>query len=545
MGGDLRCFILDNHRPIHLGNIYSLHNVVIFDDESEINADRDFIPSDASDISSGEDRSDEESSDEEDKDDDEEEEEEEVDEQIDEEGEEEEEFGEVKDSTNALEGDDNINDKTVAYDGDNDGEADNDEDSNDNIRSPSSNTESQNKSRMSTGTIGYDNLHEEDDRQEEDDDDDEDLNRTRGEQWNKKPKQNISTVNNYDNEEEEENVKIIGRKRKTLIDFQDKRRQRRKKLQSYYRCNASYSAPTVMTVMHLTHGKFANLVPQDLIWQAILGVTDQHVRGNITEEFYNFYITDLNGKLGSSLSSNRERSKYNVSVPGEEGTETVSVSVVGSDAGSIEQCDEYRFYLHRHWSLFEAMTHSCYVASKLAWGGVANNKLHELLAKIGVPLQQSKQTFNFMPPVLRKHFRNMIMDESIADKFGLRNPDVTFKSFVRYYLFFIYLIVQFDHICMADRYFSFRNAVAATDIVYASSALLEMYGHESCLGWERKNGSISSLDAFNEAFDCLGCTTLYLFILPVSTSFFCRRDAVGRVVQERSAGGPGPAENHR
>lgn len=32
-GGQLRCFILDNQRPIHLANVYSRHNVVIFDDE--------------------------------------------------------------------------------------------------------------------------------------------------------------------------------------------------------------------------------------------------------------------------------------------------------------------------------------------------------------------------------------------------------------------------------------------------------------------------------------------------------------------------------
>ena len=52
-GGDLRCFILDNHRPIHLANVYSRHNVVIFDsskgntsDDDE--EDNDSIPSDGS-----------------------------------------------------------------------------------------------------------------------------------------------------------------------------------------------------------------------------------------------------------------------------------------------------------------------------------------------------------------------------------------------------------------------------------------------------------------------------------------------------------------
>lgn len=40
--GELRCFILDNQRPIHLANVYSRHNVVVFDnDEGENHENRD------------------------------------------------------------------------------------------------------------------------------------------------------------------------------------------------------------------------------------------------------------------------------------------------------------------------------------------------------------------------------------------------------------------------------------------------------------------------------------------------------------------------
>jgi hypothetical protein len=31
-GGDMRCFVIDNHRPIHLSNVYSRYNVVVFDE---------------------------------------------------------------------------------------------------------------------------------------------------------------------------------------------------------------------------------------------------------------------------------------------------------------------------------------------------------------------------------------------------------------------------------------------------------------------------------------------------------------------------------
>lgn len=62
----MRCYILDNHRPIHLKNIYSRHNVVVFDD-ADANEIEDDIPSEASEMASdvGDDDMDLESSDDE------------------------------------------------------------------------------------------------------------------------------------------------------------------------------------------------------------------------------------------------------------------------------------------------------------------------------------------------------------------------------------------------------------------------------------------------------------------------------------------------
>jgi cell division control protein 45 len=48
-GGDTRCIIFDNHRPLHLANIYSRHSVVVFEDADMMEADSIYIPSDHSD----------------------------------------------------------------------------------------------------------------------------------------------------------------------------------------------------------------------------------------------------------------------------------------------------------------------------------------------------------------------------------------------------------------------------------------------------------------------------------------------------------------
>lgn len=63
----MRCFILDNHRPVHLANVHSRYNVVVLDNET---VDVDCIPSDGSDLSneSSEDSADDDDSNDEDED---------------------------------------------------------------------------------------------------------------------------------------------------------------------------------------------------------------------------------------------------------------------------------------------------------------------------------------------------------------------------------------------------------------------------------------------------------------------------------------------
>eukprot|EP00601_Ochromonadales_sp_CCMP2298_P023415 CAMPEP_0173300684 /NCGR_PEP_ID=MMETSP1143-20121109/17362_1 /TAXON_ID=483371 /ORGANISM="non described non described, Strain CCMP2298" /LENGTH=165 /DNA_ID=CAMNT_0014241093 /DNA_START=262 /DNA_END=756 /DNA_ORIENTATION=- len=56
----LRCYILDNHRPLHLGNIYSPESVVVFDDTYDPDGELS-LPSDGADLSGSGSDSDEES----------------------------------------------------------------------------------------------------------------------------------------------------------------------------------------------------------------------------------------------------------------------------------------------------------------------------------------------------------------------------------------------------------------------------------------------------------------------------------------------------
>ncbi|KAJ1412696.1 CDC45-like protein-domain-containing protein [Ochromonadaceae sp. CCMP2298] len=149
------------------------------------------------------------------------------------------------------------------------------------------------------------------------------------------------------------------------------------------------------------------------------------------------------------------------------------LTVPGSEYGHVEEASEYRFFLHRHWSLYDAMYHSPYMAAKLGvWNSQGTGKLLELLARMGVPLHQCKQSYQFMTPSLRAHFASQMGDKGILEAYGLTNPGVTFKSFYRYN--------------------SFKNPVAASDVVHAATALTEMYGVPaySGMGVEAEGGGV-------------------------------------------------------
>ena len=49
--------------------------------------------------------------------------------------------------------------------------------------------------------------------------------------------------------------------------------------------------------------------------------------------------------------------------------------------------------LHRHWTLYDSMYHSSFVASRLGtWlNDTGRDKLEEFLAKIGIPLKDSRE----------------------------------------------------------------------------------------------------------------------------------------------------------
>lgn len=159
---------------------------------------------------------------------------------------------------------------------------------------------------------------------------------------------------------------------------------------------------------------------QDTLWYAILGLTAQYLSNAIHSSMYAGYASALASDV---VAMNATDEPASTSTGQAHGADDASVRVVS---------EELRFTLYRHWSLEMSMYHTSYVAAKLGiWREKGIHKLRGLLAKMGLSLVNSRQSYEHMELDLRQSLVQRM--ESIAPEYGL--VDLTFRSFTRSYGF--------------------------------------------------------------------------------------------------------------
>ncbi|CAI5710819.1 unnamed protein product [Peronospora destructor] len=233
------------------------------------------------------------------------------------------------------------------------------------------------------------------------------------------------------------------------------KRRRREEILRYYR-GSFHGAPAATIAFELAQQ--VNSSQRDLLWFAIIGLTKQFVMEEIDADNYNLMVTRFQDEVlamdaptplsGSGANGDEERHP-------------------GYEDGKISFEEEYRFMCYRHWSLYEAMYYSDYVASKLglyhdqarrvgariaagnSGNGVGDTALHIFLARMGFSLRQSQQKFSYMPLEMKQKLREKT--EEMAPEFGLDN--LFYGSF--------------------KRTFAFQYQLCAADAVYGLQALLE------------------------------------------------------------------------
>uniref|UniRef100_A0A8C9U183 CDC45 cell division cycle 45 homolog (S. cerevisiae) n=1 Tax=Scleropages formosus TaxID=113540 RepID=A0A8C9U183_SCLFO len=196
---------------------------------------------------------------------------------------------------------------------------------------------------------------------------------------------------------------------------------------------------------------------KDMLWWAIIGLTDQWVHDRIT---HMKYVTDI-------AALQRHVSRHNHCNEDEDNSLSIDCMRI---------CFEYdlRLSLYQHWSLYESICNSCYTLSTFKlWSIQGQKKLQEFLADMGLPLKQVRQKFNSMDIAIKENLRDVI--EESSNKYGMK--DIRIQTF--------------------GVHFGFKNKFLATDVVHAAAALLESVEKDE-----------SGTDNFIKALDCLSRSNL-------------------------------------
>ena len=193
-----------------------------------------------------------------------------------------------------------------------------------------------------------------------------------------------------------------------------------------------------------------NKSQNELLWLSIVGLTDQLVHERIEYEKYVGEAQVLQAEVGAL---NQDGGDETREVAGEDGGPSVSVKQHIQSRLRLDSVQELRLSLMRHWTVYEALQHSPYIASRLGlYQQRGRDKLDEWLARMGIPLEECKQEYQYM----RKQFKGPLFEKMLqyGNEFGLCH--LTYPSFR----------------CVT----SYGNTqLAAADLVSGVAAVLENY----------------------------------------------------------------------
>jgi cell division control protein 45 len=201
-------------------------------------------------------------------------------------------------------------------------------------------------------------------------------------------------------------------------------------LDKYAAIGNSYSEP----ISSLVYSLAAELGREDndLLWLAIVGVTSLELSGytstgmgtsrpkanHLPTNYHKSWKATRSAKTYAVL---RDEVRRLNPPTGEDAYTTASnySSTPSSPSdNSIRLSPDPRFLLLRHWSLYDSMLHSPYLAARLhVWKDDGVKRLHKLLAKMGVSLTQCKQTYTHMDMDLKRVLRERLLQ--YAGVYGL------------------------------------------------------------------------------------------------------------------------------
>lgn len=312
-------------------------------------------------------------------------------------------------------------------------------------------------------------------------------------------------------------------------------------LHTYYSSGTSYSEPISSLVYSLASelGREDN----DLLWLAIVGVSSLELSGRtmsgvgISSASESGGLAGWGGERGEQVRQILRDEVHRLNPPDPydrdrdiraEISGVIPTTAKSPTDKSIRLSPEPRFILVRHWSLYESMLHSPYLASRLhVWTENGKKRLHKLLAKMGISLSQCQQNYTHMDMELKRVLRQRLL--KYAPMYGLDGLVPSEAS---------------GHASSREgwgfvRSWGWKACLSATDVGVIVGAILEVGPQDASASWDNKrlstarntndtdnpDGSAESdlasfLPRFWSAYDALSLTsespTLLLGALPLA-----------------------------
>ena len=208
-------------------------------------------------------------------------------------------------------------------------------------------------------------------------------------------------------------------------------------MRAYY-SGSKTGTPASYVAYDLAHqlGRDSN----DLLWYAIVGVTDHYEQGRLDQDVYaglhmglRDFVNHLNttetasggGGGGGGVGSGSGSMTHKMTTAVDDDTVRHRVP----DEGRIHVVDEeYRIMMYRHWNVYEAMYHGQYVSTQLStWTEKGKNRLDTFLAKMGISKKECSQPYSYMSTAGKEKLRAKV--GQFKNEHDLEN--LLYRSFTR------------------------------------------------------------------------------------------------------------------
>lgn len=206
-------------------------------------------------------------------------------------------------------------------------------------------------------------------------------------------------------QEEEEEIELGKKRIKRRLEDKKNRKKLKEaiqtKVEKYYK--GSYTGNCVTGILYKLSQQL-NKENNEFLWYWILGVTDQFTSYKINQNKYEQLTSELQ----------REVMRLNMT----QTSQNNFFQTASKKLQNIVPENRLNMFLLEFWNLYDSLLYSSYTIPKLkTWHETGKSKLKQLIAKMGIPLDEAKQKFSHLEPKYKTNIQDKFT--SMCDEYNL------------------------------------------------------------------------------------------------------------------------------